>query len=61
MNVNTRKSEYMSLCVTERKDNGTMRTQEEVTKVDDFKYLGVQRNGECGREVKKRMHAGWNG
>ena len=28
-----------------------------MTKVDDFKYLGstVQRNGECGREVKKRV------
>ena len=36
---------------------------EEVAKVDDFKYLGstVQSNGECGREVKKRVQAGWNG
>ena len=36
---------------------------EEVVKVDDFKYLGstVQSNGECGREVKNRVHAGWNG
>ena len=35
----------------------------EVAKVDDFKYLGstVQSNGECGREVKKRVQAGWNG
>ena len=34
-----------------------------MTKVDDFKYLGstVQSNGECGREVKKRVQAGWNG
>ena len=32
-----------------------MRMQEEVAKVDDFKYPGstVQSNGECGREVKK--------
>ena len=29
----------------------------------NFKYMGstVQRNGECGREVKKRVQAGWNG
>ena len=34
-----------------------------VTKVDDFKYLGstVQSNGECGRELKKRVQAGCNG
>ena len=31
--------------------------------MDDFKCLGstVQSNGECGREVKKRIQAGWNG
>ena len=31
--------------------------------MDDFKYMGstVQSNGECGREVKKRVQAGWNG
>ena len=36
---------------------------EEVAKVDNFKYLGstVQSNGECGREVKKRVQTGWNG
>ena len=36
---------------------------EEVAKVEDFKYLcsTVQSNGECGREVKKRVQAGWNG
>ena len=34
-----------------------------MVKVDNFKYLGltVQSNGECGREVKKRVQAGWNG
>ena len=34
-----------------------------MAKVEDFKYLGstVQSNGECGREVKKRVQAGWNG
>ena len=31
--------------------------------MEDFKYLDstVQSNGECGREVKKRVQAGWNG
>ena len=31
--------------------------------MDGFKYLGltVQSNGECGREVKKRVQAGWSG
>ena len=62
--VNRRKTEYM--CVNERQDtgSGTVKMQgEEVAKVDDFKYLGstVQSNGACGREVKKRVQAGWNG
>ena len=62
MKVNRRKTEYM--CVNERQDKGTVKMQgEEVAKVEDFKYLGstVQSNGECGREVKKRVQAGWNG
>ena len=64
MKVNRRKTEYM--CVNERQNNssGTVKMQgEEVAKVEDFKYLGstVQSNGECGREVKKRVQAGWNG
>ena len=53
------------MCVNERQDtsSGTVKMQgEEVAKVDDFKYLGstVQSNGECGREVKKIVQAGWN-
>ena len=64
MKVNRRKTEYM--CVNEMQDNssGTVKMQgEEVAKVEDFKCLGstVQSNGECGREVKKRVQAGWNG
>ena len=54
MKVNRRKTQYM--CVNERQDNGTVRIQgEEVTKVDDLKYLGstVQSNGECGRECRQ--------
>ena len=62
MEVNRRKTEYM--CVNERQVKGTGKMQgEEVAKVEDFKYLGstVQSNGECGRQVKKRVQAGWNG
>lgn len=34
----------------------------QLPKVEEFKYLGtmVKANGECGREVKKRVQAGWN-
>ena len=56
MEVNRRETEYM--CVNERQVKGTVKMQgEEVAKVEDFKYLGstVQSNGECGREVKKRV------
>ncbi|KAK3541672.1 hypothetical protein QTP86_000467 [Hemibagrus guttatus] len=51
-------------CVNEREGSGTVRLQgEEVKKVQEFKYLGltVQSYGECGKEVKKRVQAGWNG
>ena len=59
MKVNRRKAEYK--CVNERQVKGTVKMQgEDVTKVEDFKYLGstVQSNGECGRDVKKRVQAG---
>ncbi|MCJ8736379.1 hypothetical protein PDJAM_G00257690 [Pangasius djambal] len=62
MKVSRSKTEYM--CVNEREGSGTVRLQgEEVKKVQEFKYLGstVQSNGECGKEVKKRVPAGWNG
>ncbi|KAK3523752.1 hypothetical protein QTP70_009235 [Hemibagrus guttatus] len=62
MKVSRSKTEYM--CVNEREGSGTIRLQgEEVKKVQGFKYLGstVQSNGECGKEVKKRVQAGWNG
>ncbi|KAK3519747.1 hypothetical protein QTP70_003914 [Hemibagrus guttatus] len=57
--VSRSKTEYM--CVNEREGSGTVRL--EVKKVQEFKYLGstVQSNGECGKEVKKRVQAGWNG
>ncbi|KAK3525823.1 hypothetical protein QTP70_010325 [Hemibagrus guttatus] len=62
MKVSGSKTEY--ICVNEREGSGTVRLQgEEVKKVREFKYLGstVQSNGECGKEVKKRVQAGWNG
>ncbi|KAK3564090.1 hypothetical protein QTP86_007546 [Hemibagrus guttatus] len=62
LKVSRSKTEYM--CVNEREGSGTVRLQgEEVKKVQEFKYLGskVQSNGECGKEVKKRVQAGWNG
>ncbi|KAK3561048.1 hypothetical protein QTP86_026390 [Hemibagrus guttatus] len=62
MKVSRSKTEYM--CVNEREGSGTVRLQGvEVKKVQEFKYLGstVQSNGECGKEVKKRVQAGWNG
>ena len=62
MKLNRRKTEYM--CVNEKQVKGTVKMQgEEVAKVEDFKYLDstVLSNGECGREVKKRVQAGWNG
>ncbi|KAK3558339.1 hypothetical protein QTP86_017255 [Hemibagrus guttatus] len=62
MKVSRSKTEYM--CVNEREGSGTVRLQgEEVKKVQEFKYLGstAQSNGECGKEVKKRVQAGWNG
>ncbi|KAK3572920.1 hypothetical protein QTP86_010565 [Hemibagrus guttatus] len=62
MKVSRSKTEYM--CVNEREGSGTVRLQgEEVKKVQEFKCLGstVQSNGECGKEVKKRVQVGWNG
>ncbi|KAK3571170.1 hypothetical protein QTP86_003655 [Hemibagrus guttatus] len=62
MKVSRSKTEYT--CVNEREGSGTVRLQgEEVKKVLEFKYLGstVQSNGECEKEVKKRVQAGWNG
>ncbi|MCI4385399.1 hypothetical protein PGIGA_G00049990 [Pangasianodon gigas] len=58
MKVSHSKTEHM--CVNEREGSGTVRLQgEEVKKVQEFKYLGstVQSNGECGKEVKKRVQA----
>ena len=58
--VNRRKTEYMYVNERQVNGSGTVKMQEEVAKVEDFKYLGstVQSNGECGREVKKRVQPG---
>ncbi|KAK3534565.1 hypothetical protein QTP86_016662, partial [Hemibagrus guttatus] len=58
MKVCRDKTEYMQ--VNEREDSKMVQLKgAEVRKVDEFKYLGsaVQGNGECGREVKKRVQA----
>ncbi|KAK3516099.1 hypothetical protein QTP70_005395 [Hemibagrus guttatus] len=60
MKVSRSKTEYM--CVNEREGSGTVRLQgEEVKKVQEYLGSTVQSNGECGKEVKKRVQAGWNG
>ncbi|KAI5613981.1 hypothetical protein C0J50_3702, partial [Silurus asotus] len=62
MKVSRSKTEYM--CVNEREGSGVVWLQgEEVEKVEEFRYLGstVQSNGECVREVKKIVQAGWSG
>ncbi|KAK3530827.1 hypothetical protein QTP70_002857 [Hemibagrus guttatus] len=59
MKVSRSKTEYM--CVNEREGSGTVRLQgKEVKKVQEFKYLGStdRSNGECGKEVKKRVQTG---
>ncbi|KAJ8333822.1 hypothetical protein SKAU_G00411410 [Synaphobranchus kaupii] len=61
MKVSRSKTEYM--CVNGREDGGVRMQGVEVAKVDEFKYLGstVQSNGDCDKEVKKRVQAGWCG
>ncbi|XP_027206524.2 uncharacterized protein [Penaeus vannamei] len=61
MKVSRSKTEYM--CAHGRDGRETIGLQGgEVVNVSEFKYLGstVQRNGECGREVKKRVQGGWS-
>jgi hypothetical protein len=60
MRVSRTKTEYLSNST----DNGAkiVLQGEEIPKVEEFKYLGstVQSNGECTREIKRRVQAGWN-
>ena len=62
MKVSRSKNEY--LCINGGNDNKTVKMEDtKVPRVKEFKYLGstVQENGNCEREVKKRLQAGWNG
>ena len=62
MKISRKKTEYM--CVNEGEGNNIVRMQgDQLAKVHDFKYLGstLEDNGGCGREVKKRVQAGWCG
>lgn len=40
-----------------------MEMQGDISSVNDFKYLGstIESNGQCTREVKKIIQAGWSG
>ena len=62
MKVIRSKTEY--LCINGRNDDATVKMEDtKVPRVKKFKYLGstVQESGDCEREVKKRVQAGWNG
>ena len=62
MKVSRSKTEY--LCMSDNVTEETVKLQgADLAKVQDFKYLGctVQDNGDCQKEVKKRIRAGWNG
>ena len=62
MKVSRSKTEY--LCINGGNDDETEKMEDtKVLRVKKFKYLGstVQESGDCEREVKKRVQAGWNG
>ena len=62
MKVSKSKTKY--LCINGGNDDKTVKmVYTKVPRVKEFKYLGltVQESGNCEREVKKRVQAGWNG
>ena len=62
MKVSRSKTEY--LCINGGNDDETVKMEDaKVPRVKEFKYLGstVQESGDCEREVKNRVQAGWNG
>ena len=62
MKVSRSKTEY--LCLNGGNDDKTVKMEDiKVPRVKEIKYLGstVQESGDCEREVKKRVQAGWNG
>ena len=61
MKVSRSKTEYF--CINGGNDDKTVKMEDtKVPRVKEFKYLRstVQESGGCEREVKKRVHAGWN-
>ena len=62
MKVSKSKTEY--LCINGGNDKETVKMEDrKVPRVKKFNYLGstVQESGDCEREAKKRVQAGWNG
>ena len=62
MKVSRSKTEYLS--INGGNNDETVKMEDtKVPRVKEFKYLEsmVQESGDCEREVKKRVQAGWNG
>ena len=62
MKVSRSKAKY--LCINGGNEDETVKMEDtKVLRIKEFKYLGstVQESGDCEREVKKRVQAGWNG
>ena len=60
--VSRSKTKY--LCINRGNDDETVKMEDaKVQRVKEFKYLGstVQESGDCKKEVKKRVQAGWKG
>ena len=63
MKVCRSKTEYLCENETVTGQQSLVKLQdEELPKVQEFKYLGstVQQDGGCEKELKKRIQAGWN-
>ena len=61
LRISRRKTEY--LCVNKKDSQSPIKLQStDVPETNEFKYLGstIQSNGESGREIKKRIQAGWH-
>ena len=62
MKVSRSKTEY--LCINGGNDDETVKMEDtKVSRIKKFKYLRsmVQESGDCEREVKERVQAGWSG
>ena len=61
LRISRTKTEY--LCGNKKDVQSPIKLQgADVPETEDFRYLGstLQSNGECGREIKKRIQAGWH-